>query len=798
MHALKKNKQAEQQHNLEENQGTPAQTDEQEQVSASSSAETESFYFLADFSFLQAELEKAETVRLLIEDDRQTIERILRSIHLIPLEQNIRSKTQTLYDFYNPALASSFGKIFRQIQGGGTVSHTVLISQTGPEDLWQLEINANEAHNPLSENPQVIVVATNTYKKVVPTHGQRESNQQFFRLLNNFQAFVYRCKLDERYSVQSVTSSVFDVTGYEVSDFMKSPQLGFVDLIHPDDLEMVNEIVNRSLTDSAKFYMEYRIITKNGGIKWVGEHCVGIRNEEGEVVAFEGSVVDITERKQVDQSLRDSRERFRRVFNFTPAAVILTDLETGIIIDANESFERILGWDKASYAGKTKEDLNLWANANDRTVFMRELKAHGLIENREFRVHHRDGRVKETLMSAALQHEQDKTLVISVWTEITRQKEFAEKLREERNFLDLVIEATPEAVCIIDKEGYVLNVNKFFAEYFGEPKGNFIGKTRYDFGPKEIAEKFIEDDRITLERNELTKTEDWISHPMDNRSMLFETIRQPLLDQEGKLIGLLAVSRDITATKAAQQELIKAKDLAEEASRLKSAFLATMSHELRTPLNAIVGFSALIEEEMPKEEIMEMVHIINESGHNLLRIIEDIFDIALLQSKEVEVTYEEFHLNSFCESLKFYLDAEIFKSEKESISYFVQETDKHRNLKLFADKNKLLQVMTNLLSNAIKYSEDGMISLTYSIEGSDLIFCVADEGIGIAPDKQTMVFERFRQVDESHTREHGGIGLGLAICKEVVDLLKGDIWVESELGKGSQFYFRIPGAIKAN
>ncbi|MEI6883350.1 MAG: histidine kinase N-terminal 7TM domain-containing protein [Bacteroidota bacterium] len=245
--------------------------------------------------------------------------------------------------------------------------------------------------------------------------------------------------------------------------------------------------------------------------------------------------------------------------------------------------------------------------------------------------------------------------------------------------------------------------------------------------------------------------------------------------------------------KRTELELIKAKEHAEESDRLKSAFLATMSHELRTPLNAIIGFSGIIGKEMEQEEQEEYIKIINKSGKNLLNIIEDLFNISMIEAGDIKVEMEHFSFEKFRSQLNEILYTEIKSMDKSTLAIHYSPDTSHQDLYLFTDQVKLLQIFSNILKNAVKFTQQGSIEYGYALgNGKDVRFFVKDTGIGIAPELQRIIFEKFRQADESFTRKFGGTGLGLSISKRLSELLNGQIWVESEEGKGSTFYFMIP------
>jgi len=220
-----------------------------------------------------------------------------------------------------------------------------------------------------------------------------------------------------------------------------------------------------------------------------------------------------------------------------------------------------------------------------------------------------------------------------------------------------------------------------------------------------------------------------------------------------------------------------------------------MSHELRTPLNAIIGFSSLVDEHTQKPEVIRYSKIIHNSGNHLLNIIEDIFTVSMLQTGQSKVIIEEFELSDFFRSLVQYAKMELKNKNKLLLQIETQPGLLNSNIKIKTDKTKTYQVLINLAKNAIEYSDTGKIEIGSTIKENEIIFFVKDNGIGIPADKLQIIFERFRQLDHSNAQLHGGVGLGLAICAEIANLLQGKIWVESKEGKGSTFYFSLKDVI---
>lgn len=264
-------------------------------------------------------------------------------------------------------------------------------------------------------------------------------------------------------------------------------------------------------------------------------------------------------------------------------------------------------------------------------------------------------------------------------------------------------------------------------------------------------------------------------------------------DSKGKPYRIVGISSDITEQKDFEKTLRQAKENAQESDLLKTTFLANISHEIRTPMNGIVGFAELLSrDDLDASARKSYVNIMKKSSEQLICIIDDIIDFAKIEANQIRITQEPVKINSMIDQLKIFYDNQLSKDENSHVMILTEKGLKDEEAEILSDELRIRQVLSYLIDNAIKYTSDGFIKIGYAIKEKKLHFFIQDSGIGIPSDKKELVFERFRQGDEGHTRKFGGTGLGLPISKGLVELLGGEIWLESEINKGTTFYVSVP------
>lgn len=372
-------------------------------------------------------------------------------------------------------------------------------------------------------------------------------------------------------------------------------------------------------------------------------------------------------------------------------------------------------------------------------------------------------------------------------------EDISERKSVERDLIKFTraVEQNMSSIVLTDIKGNIEYANQAFFDMAGFSRTDAIGKNMRLLKSGLVSADVYKEMWGTI-LNGNTWRGELINKKKNGELFWVNKAISPIIDSRGKISNFVSVAENITERKKAEEELLEAKERAEEVDRLKTAFLANMSHELRTPLNAVIGFSELIDEHMSKEQILEFSRTINQSGNHLLEIVEQIFDVSLLETGNMAIDQFDVDLFPFFSELA----AEIVKMKmKHGKDHLAVDVKLPRNKQSFfvqTDKKRLRQVLIHLLDNAVKFTGKGSIQYGFKPDGENLLFWVADTGLGISEAKQRMIFVMFNQVEQSYTRETGGLGIGLTVSQKLVELMGGKMWLESKLGKGSTFYFTIP------
>ncbi|WP_372751941.1 PAS domain S-box protein [Labilibaculum sp.] len=538
------------------------------------------------------------------------------------------------------------------------------------------------------------------------------------------------------------------------------------------------------------------------------------------------SVRDVTNYKNVKTQLLKLSQAVLQ----SPASIMITDCE-GCIEFVNPQFIKLTGFTLNEVKGKnprflsakgmlTPDSQELWDTIKSgkewRGVFQNKKKngelffEHAIVSP----IKDNDGQiinfiaVKEDITERKRQ-EQIQKIILNVSNAVFSKSTLFEFIQYIRQELSVIIDTTNFFVALYDQDTEIFSLPFHDDEYdkFDKfPKGKTLSGWVVDhekplLGTVDKLKELEEAGEIVL-RGEPSKI--WLGMPLRGKEKVIGVLVIQSYENENAVTKedsdmLELVSHQISISieqKRTEQELQKALCDATESDRLKSVFLATMSHELRTPLNAVIGFSELVDDETPIDLAIEYCKMINQSGHNLLNIVEDLFDISLIQSGAIKMKYEDCFLPSLFYEILPVIEVERKELGKEQLELKLSIPGSLENFEWKTDSNRLKQIFLNLLKNALKFTESGSIEFGVKScnpdSSKELEFFVKDTGIGISQKMGESIFDLFRQASETMSRKYEGVGIGLSISKSLTEMLGGRIWFESKLNEGTTFYFTHP------
>jgi PAS domain S-box-containing protein len=502
-------------------------------------------------------------------------------------------------------------------------------------------------------------------------------------------------------------------------------------------------------------------------------------------------VRDITAIKRVETSLRASYAAMRKIFDATLDIIVVTRVSDNAYIDFNQQFERT-GYGQKDLDDSLQGKRQFWASPQQHQEFRVRMRSQGVVRNMEADFLKPDGGVMPAMLSAVQVEIEGEACVVTMIRDLTaaktasRQLEQSVKaLRDSEETFRKLFDANLDSMTLTGADGLYLDVNQEYVKATGFSREEAIGHHFTELVQWVHPDEMIAFGDQLLKNNEVRNLE--VAFRMKDRSEHPVLLSAVNLELHGQLC-CLTISRGISDLKMTQRELVAAREAALAASRAKSEFLASMSHEIRTPMNSILGMSDQLMETALNDEQRRYLSTVISNGNALLALINDILDLAKVESGRISLEAVEFNLKDAAEKV---LETLAIRAHEKGLELMVRFAPEVPELVL-GDPLRLGQILINLIGNAIKFTQAGQVLVAVEADSTvagRLKFTVTDTGIGIAADKRDLLFRPFSQGDSSTSRKYGGSGLGLAIVARLVALMHGAVEVSSEPGSGSAFSF---------
>ncbi len=542
-------------------------------------------------------------------------------------------------------------------------------------------------------------------------------------------------------------------------------------------LDKIREGENSIETEDVRF--------KKGGKKIKCQYnAVPFLGINGEFLGIIEDFKDITEKYEVENTLRRTEEQFSTFLDSLPVGVFIKDYD-GVLLYQNSHLKNVFGLENLIGKNLSKELTPAWgeriALEDDKVLQLGRIELEETLTDKEG---HDRTFVTHKFRFPGIDNNWK---IGGISIDITKKKITEHFLY----VLSKAIKNSPVSVVITNPSGNIEFINPSFTQLTGYSLTEAIHKNLLEMKVEYNSGKNLIKAIDSVKNGEVWKGEMHLQNILGEHFWVLASFA-PIFNRKGEISHCVASMEDITLRKEYEKELLLSKTKAEESDKLKTAFLSNLSHEIRTPLNAIIGFSSLLtDSDLTISEKRNLSDVLYKNSNDLLKLIENLIEISEIETGQLTIKKSECNVNKLIDDLRTTFLSDDKKGK--SVKLNVRREIKSEDFTILTDSLRLKQILNNLISNASKFTENGFIEFGYTFKDErTLMFYVIDTGIGIEPEKQKYIFNPFRQADDSNTRRFGGMGLGLAISKHLVEKLGGKIWLTSIPNSGSTFYFTIP------
>jgi PAS domain S-box-containing protein len=568
----------------------------------------------------------------------------------------------------------------------------------------------------------------------------------------------------------------------------------WADLTHPDDLAADETQFNRILAGEIDTYrMEKRFIAKSGAIVWTILSVSCVRKPDQSPDYFIAILQDITDQKNIEQALRESEEKYRYIFENVQDTYYEASLD-GLMLEISPSVEIL---SKGQYSRKDLIGSKLesfYTSLDERQAFFTAIMKNGFVSDFELTMINRDGTEVRCAVSSKIvfNTKGEPVKICGNIRNISERKLAEEAVSRERRLLRTLIDNLPDTIYVKDLEGRKVLANPSDWTLMGfSAESEVIGKTDLEIYHSEIgARGFLDDMEILQQKQVIINREEDFINSSGNKTWL-HTTKMPLLDEAGNITGLVGIGRDITERKATELKLAQQAEELRDLVATKDRFFSIIAHDLRGPFGAFLNLTRIMVEdldEMSLSKIQQFAAIMRKSALNIFEMLENLLEWSRMQRGLSLFEPSIINLNNKIAS---FLQVLIDSASHKNIAIYY---DIPEDLEIYADENMIESTFRNLVSNALKFTPKGG-RITIEANSTDLhsvIVSVKDSGIGMTREIQDKLFRIDANISRPGTAGESSSGLGLILCKEFVEKHKGKIWVKSEEGKGSTFFFELP------